>query len=68
MKLPVRFFAVAILLAAAACNAPTPTSPAGVTAGAPSMDNAPTPPSTTNTTTQTDTTPARGPNLFGSGN
>lgn len=58
MKLPIRSLAAAILLALAACGAPTPTDPA-VAPGAPSLDGS--------TTTQSDTT-GRVPNVFGSGN
>jgi hypothetical protein len=55
MKLAIRSFAGAFVMALAACSAPAPTAPAA--AGAPALD----------VTTQSDST-GRIPNVFGSGN
>jgi hypothetical protein len=62
MKLSARYLLAALVLAAAACAAPTTPDHTAAGAGA-SLDG-----STTNTGTGQDTTAARGPNTFGSGN
>jgi hypothetical protein len=61
MKISIRLLAAAFVLAAAACGTPAPTEPAVAAPGSVSRDDIPPPP-------PTDTTAARGPNLFGSGN
>jgi hypothetical protein len=60
MKMPIRCLFAALAVASAACSVPAPTAPS-VTEDAPSRDQIP-------ATTQSDTTPARGQNVFGSGN